>query len=308
MRVIFFGTGAFAAPSLEHLVEARHQVLACVTQPDRPRGRGLRVEASEVKTAATRLGLKVLQPERLDADVLASLAPDVGVVIDYGRILQRELLQMPTHGMLGVHPSLLPKYRGASPVAWAILEGQRKTGVTVFRLNERMDAGDILRQRKASFADGDTVETLTNRLAQLGAEELVRGLEDLAAGRASFAPQDETQASVTRKFTKDDGVIDWTQPAERLDRIIRAMGSWPGASTFWQGQSLKIMDAGVGSAVGQRAAAPGTIVRVSPEGIDVATGAGTLLIREVQPAGRRRMSVREFLAGRAVQAGERFGE
>ncbi|MBI4343594.1 MAG: methionyl-tRNA formyltransferase [Candidatus Omnitrophica bacterium] len=306
MRLIFFGTGAFAVPSLERLVQARHHLVGCFTQPGRPQGRGLRLEPSPVKQAAQRLGVPVAEPARLDAAALAALKPEAGVVIDYGRILRRDVLGAAARGMLGVHPSLLPKYRGASPVAWALLQGERETGVTVFRLNERMDAGDILRQRTVPIEPGDTTEALTQRLAALGAEELVRGLEALAGGQAAFRPQEEARASVTAKLTKAQGVIDWRQPAAQLDRLVRAMGTWPGAMTACGGQPLKVLAASVGAAAAS-GAVPGTVVRVAADAIEVAAGEGALVLRDVQPAGRRRMSVREFLAGHSIQVGDMFG-
>jgi methionyl-tRNA formyltransferase len=305
MRVIFFGTGAFGAPSLEALARG-HTVAGCVTQPDRPRGRGLHVAASPVKEAAVRLGLTVLQPTAPDPETVRSLAPEIGVVVDYGRILTEAVLAVPPHGILGAHPSLLPKFRGASPVASAILAGAQETGVTIFRLSARMDAGDILSQRRAPIEPRDTVDRLAARLAGLAADELLRALDAVGAGRVLFRPQDEAQATVTEKLTKAHGRIDWRQPAQVIDRQIRAMGAWPGAATTLNGAGLKLHQAAA-LPEGASGGAPGTVVRVGPDGLEVATGRGTLLVQELQPAGRRRMSVREFLAGHPVRAGDTFG-
>ncbi len=309
MRVLFFGTSAFAVPSLERVAGAGHTVVLCVTQPDRPQGRGLGLEPSPVKQTALRLQLPLAQPERLEADAFRSLQPDVGVVVAYGNLIRRELLALPVHGMLGVHPSLLPKYRGAAPVAWALLNGESQTGVTIFRLNERLDAGELLRSHRVSIEPGEDAEALTNRLARLGAEELVRGLEQISEGRAAWTPQDEAQASLAPKLTKAQGRIEWSQPAEAIERLVRATIPWPGASAEWSGEPVKVWRAVAQGPEGTTAAGarPGTVAHVSPEAIGVATGTGLLELLEVQPAGRRRMTGKEFLAGHPVRVGDRFG-
>src|SRR3989338_294818 len=309
MRVIFFGTAEFAVPSWEQWANAKsgQTVVMCVTQPDRPRGRGLTVEPSPVKRAAERLGLPLMQPERLAAAVFQALAPEVGVVAAYGQLIPRELLALPTHGMLGVHPSLLPKYRGAAPVAWAILNGESTTGVTIFKLNERLDAGAMLFQQSVPIEAGEDADTLTNRLARHGADALLRTLEMMASGQARDQAQDESRASLAPKFTKAQGEIDWRQPAEFIDRLVRATIPGPGAATAGRGGSLKIWSARVGEPGPNASAAPGTVLEATADALAVATGRGALLIRELQPAGRRRMSVREFLAGHPIKAGERFG-
>ncbi len=308
MRVVFFGTAEFAVPSLERVAAGRHHVVRCVTQPDRPQGRGLSREPSPVKRAAARLGLPLVQPERASADLFDALDPDVGVVVAYGQLIRRDLLGLPRLGMVGAHPSLLPKYRGAAPVAWALLQGERTTGVTIFRLNEALDAGDIIVQRTLPIEPQEDAETLTSRLAQLGAEELVRGLDLLAEDRAIFTPQDEAQASFAPKLTKPQGRIDWHQPAEVIERLIRAMVPWPGAFTEWQGRPLKVWSAspvpGAGTALG---AGAGAVVRLAPEAIVVMTGEGALALRELQLPGRRRMRVKEFLVGHPIRVGETFG-
>ena len=309
MRIIFFGTAEFAVPSLERLASAAsgQTVVMCVTQPDRPQGRGLGVEPSPVKRTAERLGLPLLQPARLQAALFETLQPEVGVVAAYGRLIPGDLLALPPQGMLGVHPSLLPKYRGAAPVAWAILSGETTTGVTIFRLNERLDAGEMLSQQPVALEAGEDAEALTNRLARLGAEELLRTLETMAAGQVRVRAQDESQASVAPKLTKAQGQIDWRQSAEVIDRLVRATIPWPGAATTWRGGALKIWSAGVGERVAHTTAAPGTVIDETSEALVVATGQGTLIIKEVQPAGKRRMLVKEFLAGHPIQVGEKFG-
>ncbi|MBI4003868.1 MAG: methionyl-tRNA formyltransferase [Candidatus Omnitrophica bacterium] len=308
MRVIFFGTSEFAVPSLEALAAAASSqtVVMCVTQPDRPRGRGLGVAPSPVKRAAARLGLPLMQPERLAAALFQGLPHEVGVVAAYGQLIPQEVLALPTQGMLGVHPSLLPKYRGAAPVAWAILNGEATTGVSIFKLNKRLDAGELLLQETVPIEAGEDAHTLTARLARCGAQTLLRTLEMLAAGRIRVHAQDESRASLAPKLTKAQGEIDWQKPAEVIERLVRATVPWPGAATAWRGGSLKIVSAGLGEHRAQKAV-PGTVVDVTADSLAVAAGQGTLIIREVQPAGKRRMGVREFLAGHPIKVGDILG-
>ena len=305
MRVIFFGTSAFAVPSLVRLLERRHEIVACVTRPDRPRGRGLMPGPSPVKEAAVRLRLPLAQPQRPDAGALASLRPDAGVVIAYGQLIGKDLLGLPTHGMMGVHPSLLPKYRGAAPVAWTLLNGETATGVTIFRLNERLDAGDILLQERVPIQPGESADALAGRLSRLGADALVTAMDRLSEGRARLIPQDDAQASTAPKLTKAQGRIDWRQPAEAIERLVRAMGPWPGAVASWHGETLKVLSARVDAPPAHQHAA-GTVTGAGASGIVVATGQGTLVITELQPPGRRRMRAQEFLAGHPLTVGERF--
>jgi methionyl-tRNA formyltransferase len=264
-----------------------------------------------VKRAALQFGLTLAQPERLHAGLVQGRRqPDVGVVAAYGRLIGRELLQWPTGGLLGVHPSLLPRYRGAAPVAWALLEGATRTGVTIFRLNERLDAGDIAAQREVTIEPGDDARTLTARLAQLGAEELIRILEAIETGGATWRPQDESQVSLSPKLTKAQGRIDWSQPAEVIARLVRAVVPWPCATTQWQGRPVKIWSVSADPSTPasiKAPPAPGTVVEVTPEAMTVAAGSGVIRVKELQSAGRRRMPAREFLAGHPVRVGDQFG-
>lgn len=307
MQVVFFGTSEFAVPSLEALISHQHTLLQCVTQPDRPQGRGRRLAPSPVKAAALRHRLPLQQSESLHAGLFHAWHPDVGIVIAYGRLIRPDLLAWPTHGMLGVHPSLLPRYRGAAPIPWALLSGETTTGVTIFRLNERLDAGDILLQRSVAIAPGENAEQLTRRLASLGAQALVEGLEAIAAGRATWLPQDESRASFAPKLTKTQGRIDWRQPAPVIERLVRAMVPWPGALCSWHGHELKIWNVSVQETSEQpRTAMPGMVMHVDERMVTVAAGAGALNLHEVQPAGRRRMAIAEFLAGHPMTIAERF--
>lgn len=305
MKVVFFGTAAFAVPSLERLVEAGHQIALVITQPDKPRGRGLRAQACPVKQAAQHHKLPLAQPERLTKDAFTGIECEVGVLAAYGKMISEAVLSVPAQGILGVHPSLLPKYRGAAPVAWALLNGETVTGVTLYRLVKRLDAGDILRRREVFIEKTENAQILTERLAILGAEELVMGLRELEAGKAQWAKQDETQASIAGKLTKQQGRLDWSIDADAIERQVRALIPWPATATLWAGKSVKIWAVEV---LGQAGKVPGTVLSADSEGIVVAAGSGSVRVMELQPAGGRRMSCREFLAGRRVQPGDRFGE
>ena len=306
MRLVFFGTSAFAVPHLERLAACGHQILRCVTQPDQPQGRGLRPQPSPVKQAALRLQMAVDEPRDWPAAAAAyqALRPELGVVISYGRLIPRALLALPAHGMLGVHPSLLPRYRGASPIVWPLLNGDAMTGVTVFRLTERMDAGDVLLQRPEPIAPRDTSDSLSARLASIGAELLAEGVAAIEQGTAAFRPQDEGAATCTTKLTKAHGRLRWTDDASVLDRQIRALNPWPGTVASWQGEPLKILVADLGPAA--PSAAPGTVLAADADGIRVAAGRGSIVIHELQRSGGRRLTAREFLAGHPLRAGERL--
>lgn len=303
--MLFFGTDEFAIPSLERLIEGRQQVLACVTQPDRPQGRGLKRLPSPVKVAAQRLRVPIEEPEDLRPALahFQTLRPEVGVVIAYGKLIPPELLTLPVRGMLGVHPSLLPKYRGASPIAWPLLQGDATTGVTIFRLNARLDAGDIAHQREVPLAPDENAVMLSDRLSRLGAELLAQTVDELERGTAVFRAQDERLASAAPKLTKAQGRIDWQQSACAIDRQVRAMIPWPGACTHWQGRVLKILKT---SWREQTHPLPGTILSADAQGVVVAAGQGALVIHELQLAGARRMSAQEFLSGHRMHVGSRL--
>ena len=305
MKVIFFGTAPFAVPSLEAVV-ARHQVAVCVTQPDRPQGRGLKPQASPVKRAADAAGIPVIQSGRLRRADCDAYPADVGVVAAYGQLLPADVLTLPPLGMLGVHPSLLPKYRGAAPVAWALLNGDATTGVTIFRLTEALDAGEILLQESVAIAPEEDSEALTARLAQVGARVLLKTLDILASGRADGQPQDPAQVTFAPKLSKAQGQIDWSQPAEHIVRQVRAFTPWPGAATILAGEPVKCWKAQVRECPGSGAA--GRVIAVEPDHVIVSAGRGCVAIAEVQPAGGRRMAVRAFLAGHPLRVGDRLGD
>ena len=306
MRAVFFGTSEFGVPSLERLV-AHHHVACCVTQPDRPQGRGLMEHPSAIRIAAQRLDVPIEAPSRLReaAAQLRTVPCDVGILASYGQMVPAELLSWPQHGILGIHPSLLPKYRGAAPIVWPILKGDPQTGVTIYRLVQRLDAGEILLQRATSIGPRETNIELHDRLARWSGELLLEALSSLEQGTATWRPQDETQATYAPKLTKSQGVIDWTSGAETIDRMIRALAPWPGACTTWHGELLKIWTAIPEAAA--KAARPGEVLSASGDGVVIAANDGALRVQELQPACGRCMAAKEFLAGHHLQAGDRLG-
>ncbi|SRR6266508_707575 len=311
MRILFLGTPDFAAIPLEALAQdARYQVVGVVTQPDRPVGRSRELQRPPVKQAALRLGIPVLQPETLrDAAIveqLAALRPDVGVVAAYGEILRKNVLELPPLGYLNIHPSLLPRYRGPTPVHAAILNGDSETGVTVMLLDAKMDSGPILAQRRVPLPPDARNQPLTNALFSLGAELLVETLPQYAAGALVPTPQDDRQATYCRMLKKSDGVIDWSAPAERIERMTRAYDPWPGAQTTWRGQPLKILAARAHSDW-SGAEPPGTLLP-RPDGLWVATGVGALELLTVQPAGKRELAAQAWKQGLQNLAGAKLGD
>lgn len=304
MRILFLGTPAFALPSLEAIAKG-HEVVGVVTQPDRPAGRGRKLTSPPVAVRARQLGLVVLQPERVrDArPQIEALAPDVGVTVAYGKIVPRWLLDLPPHGCINLHPSMLPKYRGASPVQQAILHGDAVTGVTVIRQTEELDAGDILGQREVPLMPDDTAGALEARLAELGAELLVEILDVIQRGEERPTPQDPALASYFGKLAKEDGSIDWTRPAAQIERQIRAMDPWPGAFTFRGGERVGIWKGRVVDSGG----APGRVLRLTGDGFVVAAGHGALEITDLQPASGRRMSGAAYAHGHRIVPGDVLG-
>ncbi len=312
-RVVFMGTPAFAVPSLEALWNAQAaqgwELVGVVTQPDRPAGRGRRLTMSPVKARALEYGVPILQPGRLrrepDAvEALRALAPDLFVVAAFGQILPPEVLAIPRFGSVNVHASLLPAHRGASPIPAAILAGDPETGVSIMLMDEGMDTGPVLAQAPEPIHPDDTAATLAERLARRGAHLLVETLAGWLRGEVSPVPQEELpgEPSVCRPLRKEAGRIDWTQPAEAIQRMVRAYTPWPSAHTTWKGRPFKILRAR--AVPGQ--AEPGRVVQVA-EGIAVGTGEGLLVLEEVQPAGKRAMAIRDLLNGAPDFLGTRLG-
>ena len=309
MVIVFFGTPEFAVPSLRALIASRHSVAGVVTQPDRPRGRGQRVSDPPVKQAALEHGIPVLQPDRLrDPSFMSAIsgwAPDLGVVAAYGKLLPEDLLRLPTHGMINVHASLLPKYRGAAPVHRAVIAGESETGVTIMRMVKALDAGGMFAKVTRSIGPDDTSADVERDLAALGATLLMDVVEAIASGSAHEEPQDDAQSNYAARITREDGLIDWQLPASAIHNRVRGLYPWPHAFTYLDGARLIVLKSRVEAAA--TTGPPGTIVQVSPEGIDVATGqGGRLRLLEIQPEGRRAMAVRDFIAGHPLAAGSRL--
>jgi methionyl-tRNA formyltransferase len=310
LRIVFFGTAELACASLEALAAApEFQVVAVVTQPDKPRGRDMRLQPSAVKATAVRIGLPVLQPKRAREESFIAqvreLAPDLSVVVAYGQILPQSLLDVPKHGSLNVHTSLLPKHRGAAPIQWAILEGDSETGVTIMKMDAGLDTGPILAERKTVIASDETSQTLHDRLARIGAELLVETIPRWARGEIVPRPQPEG-ATYARKIEKADGLINWEEPSEIILRKFRAFTPWPGAYTFLEvngaRRMIKILEAAADSLSG----AAGAVLAASREGIVVGAGADSVRITALQPEGKKRMTTQEYLAGHPLSAGQVF--
>lgn len=312
LRLVFMGTAPLSCASLKALLDwPRAEIQAVVTQPDRPKGRELRLQASPVKELALRSGLRVLQPERARneqfVEELRQLGPDLIVVAAYGQILPQALLDVPQFGCLNVHTSLLPKYRGAAPIQWALLNDEARTGVTIMKMDAGLDTGDILAQQATPVEPADTSETLHDRLANLGAALLVRTIPEFVAGRIQPQPQPAQEASYAHKIKKEDGRIDWQQSARSIWSRVRALVPWPGAFTFLPGQPqphmLKIWRAEEAESSGL----PGEILRADKEGILVGCGQHALRILNLQREGGRRLHAREFLAGHPLTPGAHLG-
>jgi methionyl-tRNA formyltransferase len=303
------GTPGFAAAILEALLARPDPVVGVVCQPDRPRGRGLTVEAPEVKTLALAHGLPVLQPERIRdpavLEALRALAPDLVVVAAYGRILPRTILDLPPHGCINVHASLLPRHRGAAPIAHAIMAGDPVTGVSIMAMTEEMDAGDVLLVRETPIRPDDTTGTLTERLAALGGEAIGAAIDGLKAGALHRTPQPAAGITIAPRIERGHARLVWTRPAAELERLVRAMHPAPAAFTTLAGKGLKVHRAALAPVAA--AAAPGTVVAATPAGIDVATGEGALRLIDVQLEGKRRLDAAAFLAGHRVPPGTCLG-
>ena len=309
LRTAFFGTPAFAVPTLEALLASPHEVCVVLTQPDRPSGRGGTVRPSPVKALAIARGVPVLQPERLRApavaEALADWRLDVGVVAAYGKLIPPQLLAIPRLGVLNVHASLLPKYRGASPVHRAVMGGEAVTGVTIMRVIEQLDSGATFAQATRSIGPDETSDAVERDLARLGASLLIVVLDRLVAGRASEEPQDDRLATFAPRLTKADGLIDWTRSAEAIHNHVRGLHPWPHAYSWLEGRRLVLLRTRPDGDTG--GPEPGTVLEASKDVLDVATGRGRLRVLSLQPEGRRPMSAREFLAGHQVEPGARFG-
>ncbi len=311
MRVLFFGTPEFALPSLEALVQSRHPVAAVVTQPPRPKGRFQKDSPSAVEEAARHLGIPVLEPEDLSQasflSTVRSLAPELAVVVAYGRILPKELLQLFPKGAINLHASLLPRYRGAAPIQWALIQGESETGVTVFQMDERLDHGPILLQERQPIRLEDTAATLAHVLAKLGSQTLLKTVALIEQGEVQPQLQGESLASPAPRLTKEDGRIDWRRDCKTIHNRIRGVQPWPGAMTWLMGRSIKILSTTPEESRGDSRYTPGTVVLADPsKGLWVQTGQGQIRIDRLQRVGGKALDSHAFLLGHPIPRGARF--
>jgi methionyl-tRNA formyltransferase len=309
LNIVFAGTPAFAVPALESLLRSGHRVVAVYTQPDRPAGRGRRLQVSPVKDCALHHGIPIEQPLTLRDDSvreqLASYQVDVMVVVAYGLILPPAVLGIPRLGCLNIHASLLPRWRGAAPIQRALLAGDRQTGVGIMQMEAGLDTGPVFIERAVDIAPRDTAGSLHDKLAALGADALLEALERLIAGTLQPRPQSDVGVTYARKVMKEEAVIDWSKPALEIDRLIRAFNPVPGAETSWHGQQLKVWQAEATDLEGD--ASPGKVVAADGEGIVVATGSGALRLVRIQIAGRKATTAAEFLNAHRI-AGDQLGK
>ena len=309
MRIVFMGTPDFAVGALEALVEAGHQVAAVVTQPDKPKGRGGKSQITPVKACALEHGLPVFQPERIKApeavERLRGYQAQLFVVATFGQILSQEILEIPQYGCINIHASLLPKYRGAAPIQWAIIEGEKETGVTLMQMDKGLDTGDMLAEARVSIETDETGGSLFDKLSRIGARLLVDTLPEIEAGRIIPRPQNDAQSSYAGMMKKEMGLVDWNKPAAYLERLVRGLNPWPSAYTRLNGKTLKIW----ATAVEQEniCNTPGKVVQVTRDSIKVQTGDGLLCITEVQLEGKKRMEVKAFLLGYPVEENTLLG-
>jgi methionyl-tRNA formyltransferase len=310
MKIVFFGSPAAALPSLENLLQAGHQIELVITQPDKPAGRGKTPTPPPVKEYAVGRGIPVLQPARIRQDettpaAVRAIQPDINVVVAYGQIIPGPVIYLPRFRSVNVHFSLLPKYRGAAPVQWAVLNGERKTGVTIFELNQKMDEGDILAAAETDILPRETARELERRLALMGAEMLVQTLARI--DRVEHRPQEHSQATYAPRLKRENGEIDWRQDSASIDRMVRAFSPWPGAFTFYRGQRI-LIHAGEALAGSPTCFKPGQISDIRPAGPVVCCGSGgEFLIQRLQRENKKEMGAADFLRGTRLQRGETLG-
>lgn len=310
MRAVFMGTPDIAAEVLKSLLTSEHEIIAVVTQPDRPKGRGKELAMSPVKMVAKEHGILVLQPEKIKAPEavaqLKELAPDIILVAAFGQIISKEILELPRYGCLNVHASLLPEYRGAAPIQWAILDGKEKTGITIMRMDEGIDTGDMICTAEVLITPEETGGSLHDKLAAAGGPLLLQAIKQVEEGTATYTPQNHEAHTYAKMLRKELGKLDFTEPAEKLERYIRGLNPWPSAYTYREGKVIKFWSAKV-SFERFEACPCGTLVSVNDGMLWIMTGDGILQVTEVQPEGKRRMTSEEFLRGYPLTPGMVFG-
>jgi len=312
-RIVFMGTPEFAVPSLQVLLDRGENVVCVVTQPDRPKGRGRRIMSPPVKELALEASIPVLQPDIVKGATFLSelryFAPDIIVLTAYGKILPESIINLPPLGTINVHGSLLPKYRGAAPIQWALINGEKETGVTIMQMDEGVDTGDILLQEKIAIAPDDSAGSLSIKLAELGGKSLGKALDLLRADKLKPTKQDDTKASNAPLLCKEKGLVDWSHTAEHLSCLIRGLDPWPTTYTTLSGKRLRLFSPRVidRDHCGAAFVEPGTVCRAERNGLLITTGKDCLLVREIQAEGSRRMSVDAFISGNPIPPGTRLG-
>ena len=307
MKIVYFGSSEFSCIVLEGICRKGFMPSLIVSQPDRPKGRGLKVFPTKVSCFAQDNKIPVIKPSGFDEKTVGRIrseGADLFLVADYGKILPASLLSVPKIMSLCVHPSLLPKYRGSAPIDWAIINGEKETGVTIFKINEKVDSGEILLQEKVAIADSDDIFSLISKLADKGACLLIEAIVKIEHNNYSFTPQDENKVIFAPKLTKQDGRIDWNRSAIDIRNLVRATLGWPSAYTYYQDQLLKIVKTEV--IEGSSDQVCGSIVKIDKQGISVATGSDVLLIKKVKPQGKKEMDAYSFVCGHKIKLGERF--
>lgn len=314
MRIVFMGTPDFSVPALEALKEGGHEIAAVVTQPDKPKGRGKAVQMTPVKLKALEYGIPVYQPVKVKTpeftEILKELAPEVIVVIAFGQILSKAILDIPRYGCINIHASLLPKYRGAAPIQWAVIDGEKESGVTTMMMDVGLDTGDMLEKTVVPLADDETGGSLHDKLSQAGGKLILSTLQKLQEGTLERVPQTEEGTCYARMLSKSMGDIDWSMKAEEIERLIRGLNPWPSAYTSWKDRTLKLWKAQALPADSEEvrivtAAEPGQVV-MSDRQLIIAAGEGFLSVKELQPEGKKRMDVESFLRGYPVEPGTVF--
>lgn len=310
MRIVFFGTSQFAQPSLEAILKSPHQILAVVTQPDRKKGRKLVLTSPPIKVLASNNNLKIHQPLKTSSpDFIAALKnynADIFVVVSFGQILSKGVLKIPKQFCLNLHGSLLPKYRGPAPVNWAIINGETTTGVTIIKMEEKVDSGSILLKKEVEIEPVDNVLSLNNKLSTLGAQLLIEALNLIEEGRVPFVPQDEKLVTFASKLKKSDGLINWSEEATKIHNRVRGLFPWPGTFANFNNKILKILETKVIEAIENINQTPGIIIKITDEGFIVQTGQGQLLIKQVQLEGSKPMTARQFSLGHQIKVGTKL--
>jgi methionyl-tRNA formyltransferase len=309
-RIVFMGTPQFAVPTLETIIREQYEILCVVTQPDRPKGRGQRLAPSPVKVVARENHLEIFQPERLDDGFLEAInkvRPDLFVVVAFGQIIPGTVLGSARWGGINIHASLLPRYRGSAPIQWAIINNEKTTGITTMFMDEGLDTGPILLQQEVDILEGETAGELHDRLAALAPGLLIKTMKGLAEGTVRPIAQDDSLATYTSKLTKEQGLIDWSLPAERVYGLIRGLDPWPGASTYYNGKPIKLFRCLL-AGTSKMDLIPGRVKDFTDEGLEIETGMGMVIVKKFQSPGKRRMPAREFIQGSRIGTGTILGK